>query len=118
MERDFASFRLVQELLKERMSRWWAGWPWCTSWHFVVWCVSRLRQIGTGFAYGTLPGHPEVGEESFVFSRGLDGRTVFEITAFSRPAGLVARVGAPIARAVQNAVTDEYVEAVRATSTR
>lgn len=40
-----------------------------------------------GFAYGTLPGHPEQGEERFVVSRGLDGAVHLEIVAFSRPGG-------------------------------
>lgn len=38
-----------------------------------------------GFAYGTLPGHPEAGEETFVVSL-RDGDVVFAVSAFSRPA--------------------------------
>ncbi len=38
-----------------------------------------------GFAYGTLPIHPERGEEAFIVER--DGETVtFHVSAFSRPA--------------------------------
>jgi uncharacterized protein (UPF0548 family) len=61
-----------------------------------------------GFAYGTLAGHPERGEESFVVSRLAD-RVTFDIVAFSRPAGALARFGAPAARAVQKAVTRRYL---------
>lgn len=63
-----------------------------------------------GFAYGTLPGHPEEGEEAFVVERRPDGTTTFEITAFSRPADLVARLGGPITRAVQRRATHGYLE--------
>jgi uncharacterized protein (UPF0548 family) len=38
-----------------------------------------------GFAYGTLPAHPEEGEELFLVTRGGDDTVRFEITAFSRP---------------------------------
>ncbi|MGH9116086.1 MAG: DUF1990 family protein, partial [Acidimicrobiales bacterium] len=60
-----------------------------------------------GLAYGTLPGHPECGEESFVVERVSD-TTVFRITAFSKPAGLVTRLGAPVARGLQLRFIDKY----------
>jgi uncharacterized protein (UPF0548 family) len=65
-----------------------------------------------GFAYGTLPGHPESGEEAFVVNLHDDGAVTFTITAFSRPATLLARVGGPISRAVQSWVTNRYLRAV------
>jgi len=61
-----------------------------------------------GFAYGTLPGHPERGEEAFVIERRADG-TFFTITAFSRPADPLARLAGPISRAVQLAITRRCV---------
>ena len=61
-----------------------------------------------GFAYGTLVGHPERGEESFVVSLAAD-RVTFDVVAFSRPAGALARLGAPVARAVQTKVTRRYL---------
>lgn len=62
-----------------------------------------------GHAYGTLPGHPEVGEESFVVEkRGQD--VVFVITAFSRPAERLARIGGPITRRIQQATTRRYLD--------
>jgi uncharacterized protein (UPF0548 family) len=66
-----------------------------------------------GFAYGTLPGHPERGEESFHVRREADGRVLFEITAFSRPADALARLGAPLARALQVRTTRRYLDGVR-----
>lgn len=43
-----------------------------------------------GFAYGTLPGHPESGEESFVVELGETGDVTLTITAVSRPTRPVA----------------------------
>jgi uncharacterized protein (UPF0548 family) len=67
-----------------------------------------------GFAYGTLPGHPESGEEAFVVKREADGTVVFEVTAFSRPATLLAKAGGPIARVVQRLMTARYLSALAA----
>lgn len=44
-----------------------------------------------GFAYGTLAGHPERGEEAFIVRMAEDGTVTFEVTAFSRPATWLAR---------------------------
>jgi len=65
-----------------------------------------------GFAYGTLPGHPEEGEEAFVVARA-DGEVRFGIVAFSRPRHVLARLGAPVTRRIQVQVTDRYLEAMR-----
>jgi uncharacterized protein (UPF0548 family) len=65
-----------------------------------------------GFAYGTLPGHPESGEELFLLERGNDGSTSFTISAFSRPATALTRLGGPIARTVQRAMTGRYLRAI------
>lgn len=64
-----------------------------------------------GFAYGTLPGHPERGEEAFVLRRAEDGTITFEITAFSRPANVVVRLGGPLGARVQDYVTGRYLHA-------
>jgi uncharacterized protein (UPF0548 family) len=66
-----------------------------------------------GFAYGTLPGHPESGEESFVVSRRPDGSVVLEVTAFSRPANPLSRLADPVIRRIQDWVTSRYVTATR-----
>ena len=78
----------------------------------VVW--SRTEGDRRGYAYGTLPGHPESGEESFVVSRaGDDGQdVVFEMVAFSRLTGLAARVP-PVVRALQSIALRRYTGAVR-----
>jgi uncharacterized protein (UPF0548 family) len=64
-----------------------------------------------GFAYGTLPGHPESGEERFVLSRASDGRVDFTITAFSRHATRLARLGGPVTPALQGLLTRRYLAA-------
>ena len=66
-----------------------------------------------GFAYGTLPGHPERGEESFRVVRGHDDTIRFEVVAFTRPADPLARLGSPITRLMQKRITRGYLEGVR-----
>ncbi len=62
-----------------------------------------------GFAYGTLPGHPEQGEESFVVIMGEDGTVRFEIRAFSRPGDSLVRLVGPFATMVQSIATRNYL---------
>lgn len=49
-----------------------------------------------GFAYGTLPGHPERGEEAFIIEQHDDGAVTSTATAFSRPAALTAVAAASL----------------------
>ena len=64
-----------------------------------------------GFAYGTLPGHPEHGEEAFIISRQRDTAVTFTITAFSRPASPLALAAGPLGRAVQRYITNRCLRA-------
>ena len=66
-----------------------------------------------GFAYGTLPGHPEQGEEAFVVSLCAEEVVRFEITAFSRPADALVRLSGPVGRFVQLRTTKAYLGALR-----
>lgn len=66
-----------------------------------------------GFAYGTLPGHPERGEEAFTIGMTGSGDVRIRIRAFSRPASLVARAGGPLGRLIQRYATDRYISAIR-----
>ncbi|WP_091537915.1 DUF1990 family protein [Modestobacter sp. DSM 44400] len=77
----------------------------------VVWVVDESDR--RGFGYGTLPGHPESGEESFVVSVQPNGDVVYELRAFSRLATPLSRLGAPVSRRVQSAALDRYVAAIR-----
>lgn len=65
------------------------------------------------FAYGTLSVHPAQGEESFAVVRGPDGEITFEIVAVSRPRDLLARACPPIARRLQRAATQRYLDAMQ-----
>lgn len=63
-----------------------------------------------GFGYGTLPGHPERGEESFTVELMADGKVRARVRAFSRPATLLARAGGPVTRLTQQWATNRYVK--------
>ncbi len=78
----------------------------------VVYEVAEERRIG--FAYGTLPGHPERGEESFVIELFDDERVRLQISAFSTPARWFTRLGGPASRRAQALMTDRYIRALRA----
>ncbi|MGV0596971.1 DUF1990 domain-containing protein [Mycobacterium vulneris] len=66
-----------------------------------------------GFAYGTLAGHPESGEE--LFSVRYDPATDevhAEVVAFSRPATWWSRLGGPLTRLLQRVVTRRYLTGI------
>jgi uncharacterized protein (UPF0548 family) len=66
-----------------------------------------------GFAYGTLPGHAESGEERFAVRYEPGSGSVYaEVVAFSRHGAWWSRLGGPVARAVQRVVTRRYLHAV------
>ena len=76
----------------------------------VVWTVDEPDRIG--FAYGTLEGHPESGEESFVVTRDPDG-VYFTVRAYSRPATWYARLGGPATRQAQQYAARRYATALQ-----
>jgi uncharacterized protein (UPF0548 family) len=61
-----------------------------------------------GFAYGTLPDHPEQGEEAFVVSLDENRRVWLDITAFSRPGLAATRLAGPLGRRLQLTATRRY----------
>jgi uncharacterized protein (UPF0548 family) len=61
----------------------------------VVYTVEEPNRIG--FGYGSLPGHVERGEESFVVERDTRGDVWFRVTAFSKPARWPTIIGGPVA---------------------
>jgi uncharacterized protein (UPF0548 family) len=66
-----------------------------------------------GFAYGTLPGHPECGEERFVVRRDPATAAVYaEVSAFSRPATWWSRAAGPLTPLAQRVIAKRYVRAV------
>ena len=77
----------------------------------VVYVVDEPRLAG--FAYGTLPGHPECGEEAFLVELGADGTVSTVIRAFSHPANWFWRLGAPVLRLAQELYTRRYLKALQ-----
>jgi uncharacterized protein (UPF0548 family) len=76
----------------------------------VVGVIDEPRRWG--FAYGTLPGHPEQGEEAFIVSLQEDETVRFVVIAFSRPADVIVRLSGPIGRGVQKIGTNGYLRAL------
>jgi uncharacterized protein (UPF0548 family) len=67
-----------------------------------------------GFAYGTLANHAEQGEELFEVSlRPGSADVLYRIRAASKPRAPLARVGFPIARALQARFRRDSAEAMR-----
>lgn len=77
----------------------------------MVLVVDDLRR--KGFGYGTLPGHPESGEELFVVEHREDDRVSLMIRAFSRPSSRLAHLGGPFTRGVQSWMTSRYLRSVQ-----
>lgn len=75
----------------------------------VVYVVDEPDRVG--FAYGTLPGHPESGEEAFILER-VNGVARFTVRAFSRPVTRLARLGGPLTSLAQTVMTERYLRAV------
>jgi uncharacterized protein (UPF0548 family) len=66
----------------------------------IVYVVDEPRRFG--FAYGTLPGHAESGEERFLVEWLPDDRVVYTIIAYSRPRYWPARIARPLVRRLQH----------------
>jgi len=77
----------------------------------VVYVVDEPRR--KGFAYGTLKGHPETGEESFVLELRDDDTVVFTVKAFSRPSWWIVRLTHPVGRVIQSWVTNRYLRSLQ-----
>lgn len=65
----------------------------------IAYVIDEPRRFG--FAYGTLPGHVEAGEERFLVEWLPDDRVWYDLRAFSRPRFWVVRAGKPVARILQ-----------------
>ena len=80
---------------------------------FGVWWLNACRIVyvidddttplrRSGFAYGTLPGHAESGEERFMIEWDrTDDSVWYDILAFSRPRHPLAKLGYPLTRRLQ-----------------
>lgn len=67
-----------------------------------------------GFAYGTLPGHPESGEELFAVEYDPADDSVYGmVAAFSRPGTWYTRIGGPVVRIIQRWFAARYIATLR-----
>ena len=81
--------------------------------HFGLWSLNACRIVYVieeeasllkryGFAFGTLPGHVERGEECFTVEwHRADDSVSYEVFAFARPVHPLAKVGLPFVRLIQ-----------------
>lgn len=76
----------------------------------VVYTVTEPKRVG--FAYGTLPGHPESGEELFLVEHLPDDSVRLAVRAFSRPARWYSRLARPLTHVIQAVVTERYLRAL------
>jgi uncharacterized protein (UPF0548 family) len=77
----------------------------------VVYAIDETDR--RGFAYGTLPGHPESGEELFaVRFDPASGDVHAEVVAFSRHATWWSKLGAPFTALMQRIITSRYLTAL------
>lgn len=65
----------------------------------IAYVIDEPRRFG--FAYGTLPGHVEAGEERFLVEHRPDDSVWYDLRAFSRPRYWPVRIGKPAARILQ-----------------
>ncbi len=67
-----------------------------------------------GFAFGTLPGHSEEGEERFTVEWRRDDNSIwYELLAFARPHHILAKIGSPFVRLTQRRFAKDSFSAMR-----
>jgi uncharacterized protein (UPF0548 family) len=76
----------------------------------IVYVIDEQKRAG--FAYGTLKGHPESGEEAFIVEQAEDGAVWFILRRFSRPGTGFFRGLAPVLRLQQRRFTKRYLRAL------
>ena len=89
---------------------------WWTGSARILYIVDEPRRFG--FAYGTLPGHAECGEERFLVEQLEDNTVWYDLRAFSRPRHWAARLGQPVTRALQRRFARESKAAMAASVSR
>jgi uncharacterized protein (UPF0548 family) len=81
----------------------------------IVYVVDKdvpIRRFG--FAYGTLPGHIEAGEERFLVEWDHSNDSVwYDILAYSRPKNILARIGRRFVRKMQMRFAQESAAAMQ-----
>lgn len=77
----------------------------------VVWTIDEPHR--NGFAYGSLPGHPESGEEAFVAELEADGAVRFRVFGFSTAGTFATAATRPMTRALTRRALRGYLGAAR-----
>ena len=77
----------------------------------VIYVIDEPRRFG--YAYGTLPGHIECGEERFLIEWLNDDSVWYDILAFSQPRHPLVRVAYPLARMLQKKFARESMLRVK-----
>jgi uncharacterized protein (UPF0548 family) len=77
----------------------------------VVYVIDEPRRWG--FAYGTLPGHVECGEERFLIEWLADDSVWYDILAFSRPQHPFVKLSSPLARKFQKRFARESLARIK-----
>lgn len=68
----------------------------------IVYTIDETAPVRRfGFAYGTLPGHVECGEERFSIEWLADDTVWYDLRAFSRPRHWLVKFAKPLARRLQ-----------------
>lgn len=95
------------------LARAWGVW-WLNACRIVYFMDEQGPAHRFGFAYGTLPGHAERGEERFLveWDRAAGG-VWFDVLAYSRPNLLITRLAYPLVRRVQRRFARESAAAMR-----
>lgn len=78
----------------------------------IVAVVDEPRRFG--FAYGSLPGHDERGEESFEVELGDDGRVVARVSVDAAPGTRLTTVVAPLTLTLQRLAVRRYADTLAA----
>ena len=92
---------------------------WATNVCRVVYVLDETQPVRrSAFAYGTLPGHVELGEERFQIEWHADDSVWFEILAFSRPNHILARLAYPYVRRIQRRFGRDATQTLRAVVAR
>ncbi len=81
----------------------------------VVYIIDEKSRVG--YAYGTLPGHPENGESLFVVEHRADDSVWLVIRTFSQPSTLRWKLARPFTHFQQRAYTRRYLRALHPAAT-
>ena len=92
---------------------------WSTNVCRVVYVIDEAEPVRrSAFAYGTLPGHVETGEERFQIEWHPDDSVWFEILAFSRPKHVLVYLAYPYIRWIQKRFGRDATRTLLAAVTR